>query len=47
MTEREKFEECILRISRGCADLNIDIRGVYHDPQIQVFWENWIMSEGK
>lgn len=39
------FEEIIMLISRGLADVERGIHG-YHDPQIQAFWENYKYSKG-
>lgn len=39
------FEALIMLISRGLADVEKGING-YHDPQIQVFWENYQYSKG-
>ncbi len=37
---RQSFEEAVILISCNCADLSINIKNEYDDPQIQVFWEN-------
>lgn len=37
---RQKFEDAVMLISRGLADLTVSLDGEYSDPQIQVFWEN-------
>ena len=41
----EDFESLIMLISRGLADVEKGLNG-YHDPQIQVFWENYQVSKG-
>ncbi|MGP2449076.1 hypothetical protein ACTUSR_08210 [Pantoea stewartii subsp. indologenes] len=38
--ERQRFEDAVMLISRGLADLTLAFDGKYSDPGIQVFWEN-------
>ena len=41
---RSEFEAWISNLSRGCADLHVNIYGDYDDPQVIPYWEAWQAS---
>ncbi|GKX40453.1 hypothetical protein SOASR014_41920 [Pectobacterium carotovorum subsp. carotovorum] len=41
---RADFEAWIINLSKGCADLHVNILGDYDDPVIISYWQAWQAS---
>ncbi|MGP1148180.1 hypothetical protein ACJ8LH_01535 [Serratia sp. CY49633] len=41
---REEFEEWVMNISSGCADLSLTIQGTYDQWDVERYWEAWQAS---
>lgn len=39
--DRKTFEEFMMRISHGCADIDVSFTGEYIDPTTNLYWNNW------